>query len=130
MTPDGDNAYAYFRAVLKLDPASEDARAGIQEIIDLYIIFTRKAVDLLEYDRAERYLARGLGIQPDNSELLALKGSIDSHEGSVPVSQQAVSARGRLTREGMMSQTFLIKRQAEDRRREVSVPAGLDGLDG
>ena len=130
VTPDGDNAYAYFSAVLKLDPASEDARAGIQEIIDLYIIFTRKAVDLLEYDRAERYLARGLSIQPDNSELLALKGSIDSHEGSVPVSQEAVSARGRLTREGMMSQTFLIKRQAEDRRREVSVPAGLDGLDG
>jgi type II secretory pathway predicted ATPase ExeA len=127
VTPDGDNAYDYFRAVLKLDPASEDAQAGIQEIIDLYIIFSRKAVDLLEYDRAERYLERGLGIQPDNSELLALKDSVNTRKGSVPASPEAVSARGRLRREGVMSQTFLNKRQAEDRRREVSVPAGLDG---
>ena len=127
VTPDGDNAYDYFRAVLKLDPASEDAYAGIQEIIGLYIIFTRKAVDLLEYDRAERYIERGLGIQPDNSELLALKDSINNKKGSVPAAQDAVSTRGRLTRKGMMPQTFLNKRQAEDRRREVSVPAGLDG---
>ena len=127
VTPDGDNAYDYFRAVLKLDPASEDAHAGIQEIIDLYIIFTRKAVDLLEYDRAERYLERGLSIQPDNSELLALKDSVNNKKGSVPAAQEAVSARRRLTRKGMMPQTFLNKRQAEDRRREVSVPAGLDG---
>ncbi len=73
LTPEDDNAYGYFRAVLRLDPANEDAHAGIQEIVDLYVIISRKAVYRGDNDRAGRYIDRGLSIQPGNRELLALK---------------------------------------------------------
>ncbi len=73
VTPEGDNAYEYLLAVLQLDPRNETAHAGIQEIVDIYITLASKAADSNEIERAGRYLDRGLVIQPDNPELLALR---------------------------------------------------------
>jgi type II secretory pathway predicted ATPase ExeA len=140
LTPEDDNAYGYFRAVLKLDPANEDARAGIQEIVDLYVIISRKAVNRGDNDRAGRYIDRGLSIEPGNRELLALKNGIDRYTGSaptrtaagarrVPVAQGTVNAREQAMQESMMSRitTFFKNRKAEAKRGEVEVPVGWDG---
>ena len=132
LTPEEDNAYGYFRAVLRLDPANEDAYAGIQEIVDLYVTITRKAVDRHDIDRAGQYVERGLSIQPGNHELLALKDGIDRRESSAsnrttPVARR-VGARDHATHDGMMSRitTFFNKRKAEAKRGEVKVPPGWD----
>ncbi|MGB5425350.1 MAG: hypothetical protein WBN95_01065, partial [Gammaproteobacteria bacterium] len=140
LTPEDDNAYGYFRAVLRLDPANEDARAGIQEIVDLYVIISRKAVNRGDNGRAGRYIDRGLSIQPGNRELLALKNGIDRYTGSaptrttagarrVPVAQGTVNAREQAMQESMMSRitTFFKNRKAEAERGEVEVPVGWDG---
>ena len=141
LTPEDDNAYGYFSAVLKLDPASEDARAGIQEIVELYVVLTRKAVNRRDNDRAGRYIDRGLSIQPGNRELLALKKGIDRNTGSAPTTRTAaaarrvpaargtVNAREQATHESMMSRitTFINNRKAEAKRGVVKIPAGWDG---
>ena len=148
LTPEDDNAYGYFRAVLRLDPASNDARAGIQEIVDLYVLLTRKAIYRRDNRRAGRYIDRGLSIQPGNRELLALKYGIGRNPvsapartvassptrsatgaGDVAAAQGSESAREQALHESMMSRitTFFNNRKAEAERGEVKIPAGWDG---
>jgi hypothetical protein len=134
MTPEGDNAYGYFQAVLGQDPANKAARAGIKEIIDQYIALTRRAAGVHDNDRARRYVERGLSIQPDNSELLALRDSIDSGgvlivERGVPLSRGRVSAMEQASREDTISRitSFFKKRKDEAVRAETTVPVGWDG---
>ncbi len=140
LTPEDDNAYIYFRSVLKLDSDNEDAHAGIQEIVDRYVLLTRKAVNRRDHDRAQRYIRRGLSIQSGNRELLALQENIDRNPGSspdgtavtarhAPALQGSVSAKERAVSEGVMSRitTFFSNRKADAERGEVIVPAGWDG---
>jgi type II secretory pathway predicted ATPase ExeA len=140
LTPEDDNAYDYYHAVLRLDPANEDASEGIQEIVDRYITLTRKAADKHENDRARRYIKRGLSVQPDNRELLVLQDRLDRKietasiamnpvARSVPASQGTVSASELSTQDSMILgiKTFFKKRQAEGRSGAVDIPTGWDG---
>ena len=139
LTPEDDNAYGYFRTVLRLDPDNEDASEGIQEIVDRYITLTRKATRQHENHRAKRYIKRGLSVQPDNRDLLALEERIDRKietasiamapvARSVPVSQGVVSSKELSTQDSMIMgiKTFFKKRQAEGRSGVVQIPAGWD----
>jgi len=140
LTPEDDNAYDHYRAVLRLDPDNEVASDGIQEIVDRYITLTRKAVGQHENDRAKRYSKRGLSVQPDNRDLLALEQRIDRKIAaasiamvpvarSVPASQGTVSSRELSTQDSMVLgiKTFFKKRQAEGRSGVVNIPTGWDG---
>ena len=140
LTPEDDNAHDYYRAVLRLDAANEDAIEGIQEIVDRYITLTRKAAAQHENDRAKRYIKRGLSVQPGNRDLLALEKRIDRKietasiamapvARSVPVSQGTVSSKDMPTQDRMILgiKAFFKKRQAEGRSGVVNIPAGWDG---
>ena len=128
VTPEGDNAYEYLRAVLQMEPVNETARAGIQEIVDIYITLATKAVDSNEIARAERYLDRGLDIQADNSELLVLKGAVDGKMEPATVKHERAREGRQLTRENttVQKQPSLMKRRAADRRRDVSTSTGQE----
>ena len=141
MTPSGDNAYGYFNAVLALDPDNTSAHKGIQQIVELYATLSRKAMNRRQTDRAARYLDRGLSIQPNNRQLLALQSSLDAMPASpsvasatvvereVPVLEGSVTANKQKTPDDMVSRitTFFKKRKAEAARGEVITPAGWDG---
>ena len=140
LTPEDDNAHDYYRAVLRLDAANEDAIEGIQEIVDRYITLTRKAAGQHENDRAKRYIKRGLSVQPGNRDLLALEERIDRKietasiamapvARSVPVSQGTVSSKDMPTQGSMILgiKAFFKKRQAEGRSGVVNIPTGWDG---
>ena len=128
VTPEGDNAYEYLRAVLQMEPVNETARAGIQEIVDIYITLATKAVDSNEIARAERYLDRGLDIQADNSELLVLKGAVDGKMEPATVKHERAREGRQLTHESTSVQKHppLMKRRAADRRRDVSTSTGQE----
>ena len=128
VTPEGDNAYEYLRAVLQMEPVNETARAGIQKIVDIYITLAAKAVDSNEMARAERYLDRGLDIQADNPELLALKDTVDGKMEPATVKQERAREGRQLTRENttVQKQPSLMKRRAADRRRDVSTSTGQE----
>jgi type II secretory pathway predicted ATPase ExeA len=128
VTPESDNAYEYLFAALQLDPANETARAGIQEIVDIYITLATKAANSNEIARAGRYLDRGLGIQPNNPALLALKDTVNNKMESSPVTPVSASAGGQSTRDSttLRQQPPLKKRQAAGRRRDISATTGRD----
>ncbi|RLA00507.1 MAG: hypothetical protein DRQ45_07250 [Gammaproteobacteria bacterium] len=128
VTPEGDNAYEYLHAVLQMEPVNETARAGIQEIVDIYITLAAKAVDGNEIARARRYLDRGLDIQADNPELLALKGTVDGKMEPATVKHERAREGRQLTRESTTVQKHppLMKRRAADRRRDMSTTAGQE----
>jgi len=137
LTPEQDNAYSYFSAVLRLDPGNETAQAGMQEIVGVYIALTRKSLDRRDYNKARQYLDRGLTIEPGNDQLQALNDSVASNmkrasNSTAPVvsrtSQASVNAKERATRDSLMSRitTFFKKRKAEAESGIVIVPAGWD----
>ncbi|SHF92537.1 Serine/threonine protein kinase [Microbulbifer donghaiensis] len=75
--PKGDNALHYYRKALALDTESPQANAGMEQ---LAAEFTQRArADLLVEDLkgADYNVVRGLRIQPENEELLALRTEID-----------------------------------------------------
>jgi len=132
LTPEDDNAYGYFLAVLRLEQGNEEARAGIQEIVEVYATLIRKTLNRRDNDRAGEYLDRALSIQPDNHELLALKDDLESNisrSSSGNARRVSASQGGEPTmQERMMSRitTFFNKRKAEAKRGEVRVPSGWD----
>jgi type II secretory pathway predicted ATPase ExeA len=131
VTPEGDNAYEYLAAALQLDADNAAARAGIQEIVNNYIALAQQAIDANELARAARYLERGLGVQPDNPELVALKASLDDDSTVVAEAEAASSERAdeprQLTRESMPLQKRppMMKRLAADRQRGTPEPGSL-----
>lgn len=141
MTPSGDNAYGYYSAVLALDPDNASAHKGIQQIMELYATLSRKAMSRQQTDRAARYLDRGLSIQPNNRQLLALQSRLEAMpatssvvqapvvERDVPVLDGSVTANEREVHDDMVSRitSFFKKRKAEAERGEVITPAGWDG---
>ena len=139
MTPEEDNAYDYYRAVLLLDPGNDDANEGIQEIVNRYIKLVRTAADQHENARARRYVNRALSIQPANRELLALQDSIDRAIQSASADAGAVEhgegasleteSPGEQPIQDSLIQgirTFFEKRKAEARSGVVHTPAGWD----
>ena len=138
MTPEQDNAYYYLREALQLAPDNASAQAGIQRIVDIYVVLTRKEVNKGELARAGRYLNRGLEIQPRNADLLALRQRVDGHYAELPESvpeQPAAGAQARTAPEQLepaapprqeQQSTVLRKRQAAARRRQVSFSPDQD----
>ena len=129
VTPEGDNAYEYMAAALQRDADNETARAGIQEIVDIYITLARKAIDNSELARADRYLDRGLGIQPDNPDLLALKASLDDDTTVVattaPAPKEQAGAPRQLTRESMPLQKRPPMMKRQDAVNQRTAPGSL-----
>lgn len=77
-TPENDNAYDYYKQVLVLDPNNEDANDGINDIADKYADLVERELDQFDYFEADKYMVRGLAIQPDNPRLRALQKSTNA----------------------------------------------------
>ena len=98
------------------------------------VSLVKMAIYRNDNDGTERYLGRGLSLQPDNRELLALQDGFNSTSagtvaGSEPVSQEAAGDMEELTVESIFSRitTFFKKRKDEAERGEVNIPAGWGG---
>jgi tRNA A-37 threonylcarbamoyl transferase component Bud32 len=74
-TPDGDNAWYYYRRVLEEDPDNTEALTGVKGIADTYGNLARRELDQFHYRKARSYLERGLMVDPGNERLLKLKGT-------------------------------------------------------
>ena len=75
--PQRNSAYHFYRQVLKLAPQHQGARAGIQRIAARYTSLIQSALANNEVDKARRYVARGLMVNPGNPDLLALRHDVE-----------------------------------------------------
>ncbi len=71
--PVGNNAFHYYRQVLKMAPGHRGAQAGMQRIAERYARLIEPMLDAERVHKASTYVARGLMVAPHNEELLSLK---------------------------------------------------------
>ncbi len=83
LTPANDNAYDFFRAVLKLDPNNQRAKGGLQGIVMRYVDLARQAAARGNYTQATTMLNNARIVDPNN---LLIK------EVSVALTEQIKSA--------------------------------------
>jgi serine/threonine protein kinase len=74
-TPEGNNAWYYYRRVLEEDPNNSEALTGKKRIADRYADLAVRAFDQLHYSKARSYIERGLMVDPGNERLLKLEGT-------------------------------------------------------
>ena len=73
LTPALHSAYYYFQSVLRLAPDNATAIDGIRQISERYVLLTNRALQQKDRIMADRYIERGLSLNPDNLELQAMK---------------------------------------------------------
>jgi type II secretory pathway predicted ATPase ExeA len=96
LTPENDSAYRYFQQVLELDPGHSQARNGIDNIAARYAFLASEALDGNDRVKAELYLARGLQVNQNNEDILAL------HDRMYPPAPPATIQTGQET-EGLFT---------------------------
>ncbi len=69
-TPGDNNALAYYRQVLQLDPDDPAARKGIADIIDRYETLSSAALKAEKYDQAVQLIEKARTVAPANQELV------------------------------------------------------------
>ena len=74
-TPEGNNAYYYYRSVLEEDPDNLDAVAGMMKIAAIYANLAEKEINNFRHKKARMYIHRGLSVDPENSRLRDLENT-------------------------------------------------------
>jgi type II secretory pathway predicted ATPase ExeA len=73
MVPADDNAYAYYREVLAIDPANDQAETGLQRIVTGYRELAEQSLKKGNRAEAKRYASRGLTLAPGDQRLLTIQ---------------------------------------------------------
>ncbi len=79
--PKEDNALAYFRKILKLDPEDQDAKKGMLNIVDKYKTMAQAAQKNNNDTEAAQLIKRARSIDPDNKELKIIEMMIAGDNG-------------------------------------------------
>ncbi len=72
-SPVKDNAYHYFSRLLAIEPDNAVAKRGIRAIAERFAFLAEKELADGRYETAQRYVALGMQIDPQNQALIALK---------------------------------------------------------
>ena len=73
LIPSNNNAYYFFRQVLKLDSGNNAALYGLEQIVARYTTLATYALDKNDREKAERYITRGFRVSPNDEGLQALR---------------------------------------------------------
>lgn len=76
--PKENSAEYYYRQALNIDPQNKDAINGFKKIADIYADLTEGELNRFNYTQANRFIHKGLRIQPDNKRLLTLMEHSDA----------------------------------------------------
>jgi hypothetical protein len=85
--PKNNNANHYFQRVLKLDPGNSDALYGIEQVVARYITLATDSLDKSDKKKAERYIARGFRVSPNDEGLRALRDRMNAPPVKVAAEQ-------------------------------------------
>ena len=75
-SPSDDSAVFYFGRVLQRDAGNRRAKRGLARVADRYAALAAAARDKGALDQSQDYVDRGLELQPDDAELLALREQV------------------------------------------------------
>ncbi len=80
--PREDNAYYFYRKVLKVDSRNADAKRGIQRVAGAYAGLASREVSRQNLPKARAYVDRGLRIKPGHRKLTELDSQLEGLEAS------------------------------------------------
>jgi hypothetical protein len=84
LTPANDNAYDYFRAVLKRDPNNARAKGGLQGIVMRYVDLARQAAARSNYPLATAMLNNARIVDPTNLLIKEVSDTLQEQIKSAP----------------------------------------------
>lgn len=114
--PPLDNALFFYREMLKIDPASQSANAGIAQIADHFVREARQNLASNELDVADRNLTTAAAIDPAHGEIPTVREQIDTRRRLVEQEQRALAEAERNRQEAQ---------QAAMTQAEMSLQAGV-----
>ena len=74
--PPGDNALAYYRRVLEMDPGNTRAKEGMAQVARVYLERATRAIAADQLDEAEGMLTAAAAIVPDNEAVPLLRDQL------------------------------------------------------
>ena len=77
LIPNNNNAYYYFRQVLKLEPGNNPAIYGLEQIVARYTTLATSALNKNDKKKAEQYITRGFRVSPNDEGLQALREQVN-----------------------------------------------------
>ena len=81
-TPAGNSAVDWFRQALFLEDNNEQAKDGLAQVADQYVVLITDATDEGEYIQARDLLARLTGLEPDHGSIDDLREGIEEGEAA------------------------------------------------
>jgi len=104
-TPAADNAYAYYTSVIELDPANRAAHEGLDRIASRYAVLARRVLRKEDRQRARRYVERGISVQRNHADLLAIRGDLDELDrlAAIPPAPEVVAESSPVRQEPRIS---------------------------
>ncbi|MFW5444361.1 MAG: SUMF1/EgtB/PvdO family nonheme iron enzyme [Methylococcaceae bacterium] len=79
-TPAGNNALEKYQHVLQLQPNNKEARQGLIDISDQYLLLSNKLLKQQSYSKARLYLNKAKAIQPSNPKVIETEDKINAVE--------------------------------------------------
>ena len=106
--PAADNALAYFRAVLNLDPGNGEARQGIERVAELLLARADAALASHDNGAALRALEVARSLKPDHPRLAQLDARVAQHQQELAQGQIQAALQA-----GAFARAALLIKQAE-----------------
>ncbi len=114
--PPLDNALFYYREMLKIDPQSQSANAGIEQIAAQFVRQARQGLAANDLNAADRNLTTAAAIDPANTEIPPVREQIDTRRRLAEQEQQALAE---------VRQSQEKARQAAQSQAEMSLQSGI-----
>ena len=126
LTPEGDNAYHYFRQALDMAPDHPLARRGFERIVESYLALASRAIERERWASARSMLDRARIVDGDHPGIATLRRQVEllanARRESVDLVQSAVRSRA----SGTAAQLKAIGRKARQPDARVTIRAASD----
>ncbi len=91
--PEGKNALEKYKAALVLDPGSDEAKKGMENIMDRYLKMADKAIGEGNFDEAGEYIEKAESVLPDAGQVKTARAKLKTAKSRAqappaPVAQQ------------------------------------------
>ncbi len=91
-TPEKDNAYETYKAILKISPNEKQTLKGLQNIANLYLQQAKKQHLQGKGDKTQLLISKGLKVSPKHEELIKLKKLTAAKEKKQEKKQNKIQA--------------------------------------
>ncbi|MCB1800140.1 MAG: AAA family ATPase [Gammaproteobacteria bacterium] len=128
LMPATRSAYAYYRKVLKLDAENSAAASGMAAIVGRYAALAHDALGKQQFDRAERFVSRGLRVDAADARMRSLRTELETARAEAEAVALAEAEMARMAAEAkveVIEVEVAPKRKPSNFQRIMNLATGL-----